>query len=190
MGNALPEPSSLHYSDRRGWIIAFGVIEILIGLCCLLLAVFVSLFFLRAENTGQIPGQASTAGMVFGGGIYLLFAAFFFAGAIGSFRCKNWARLLMLVGSGAWMVFGLIGAVVIFLVMPKAMATRASMPPSGEHLIMGVALGIEGVFGVLLPLVFLIFYSRKSVKATFLTRGRTPAPAAAPEPQSPNPPSA
>jgi hypothetical protein len=185
MGNALSAPSVAPHADHRGWIIAFGVIEILIGLFCLLLAAFVSLFFLRAANTGQIPGQASTAGVAFGGGLYLLFAAFFFAGASGSFRCKNWARLLMLVGSGAWMVFGLIGMVVIFLVMPKAMATRASMPPSGEHLVMGIALGIEGVFGVLLPLVFLIFYSRNSVKATFLARSAVPTAEAPPLPHPP-----
>lgn len=186
MGNSLPAPPASTCPDRHGWIIAFGVIEILMGLFCLLLAAFVSLFFLRAQNAGQIPGHASTAGMVLGGGLYLLFAAFFFAGAIGSFLTKNWARLLMVIGSGVWLAFGLIGVVTVIFVVPKVMATRAGMPPGAEHMVMGIAIGMEAVFGILLPLGFLIFYSRKSVKATFLARRAARAAEAPPLPQPPS----
>lgn len=174
MGNNNAPASSLVYPSRRGWLIAFGVTEILMGLFCLLFAAFVCLFFLRAQNSGQMPGQPSTVGMLFGGGLYVLFAAFFFAGGIGTLLRKNWARIVMLIGSCIWLVFGLLGVVFLFILLPNAMQSLPNLPPGDAHVVLAVAIAMEVAFGMLLPLGFLIFYTRKSVKATFQLQGRPP----------------
>ena len=175
MGNSAPAPPPTPLPARRGWVIAFGVIEILLGLGCLLLAVFVALFFLREGSVEQMPGRSPIVGMVVGGGFYLLISAFFFAGGIGSVRCKNWARILMMIGSGVWLGFGVLGVVAVSILLPKVLKTRASASPGAEHLVAALAIGMEAFFGVLLPLVFLIFYTRKSVRATFLGWSAAPA---------------
>lgn len=177
MGHSVPAPPAAPLPDRRGWVIAFGVIEILLGLGCLLLAVFIALFFLKEGSVEQMPGRSPIVGMVVGGGFYLLISAFFFAGGIGSVRCKNWARILMMIGSGVWLAFGVLGVVAVSILVPKVLEMRASAPPGAEHLVVALAIGMEAFFGVLLPLVFLIFYTRKSVQATFLAQGAAPVEA-------------
>lgn len=130
MGNALPDSSSLSYPDRRGWVIAFGVIEILLGLGCLLVAVSVGVHLIKAESMAQIPQPASMVGFAVAGGVYLLLSAFFLVAGIGSVRCKNWARILMLIGSGIWLAFGVLGVVAVSILLPRIMAAHASAPSS------------------------------------------------------------
>jgi hypothetical protein len=124
---------------------------------------------------------------------YGAMAALFFAGGIGSIRCRNWARILMLVVSGLWLAFGLMTTLVLAFVMPFVMRTQPTrLSPGQQHgLIVGM-ISFTAILGVALPAIFLFFYSRKSVKATCLALKGTPvaAPAVAsgiPKPSLPVP---
>jgi hypothetical protein len=183
MDNPLPQASSLSYPDCRGWIIAFGVVEILLGLGCLLLASTVGLIFLREGSMAQMLAQPPLAAIVVAAGFYLLLAAFFFAGGIGSLRYKNWARILMVVASGIWLAFGALGVLMALILLPKITQTLPNAPPGGQHFVFAIAISMEIFLGILLPLAFLIFYTRKSVRAKFLARSAAEASAA---PQAPS----
>jgi hypothetical protein len=103
MDTALPVAVPPPYTSRRGWLIAFGVIEILIA-CLFLLVILFSAFAFLGPAAAKIPPSpmpmSRPALMVLVGLQYGLMAAVFFIGGMGSIRCKNWARILMLVVSG------------------------------------------------------------------------------------------
>ncbi|HUZ47523.1 MAG TPA: hypothetical protein VMW54_12880 [Terriglobia bacterium] len=174
MGNDLAESSSLPYPDRRGWIITAGVIEILIGLGFLLLAASMAILPLRTHAPGRVP--PSVAAILVAVGVYVVIAACFFVAGTGSVLRKNWARIMMLIGSGLWLLFGLMGSLISFLMLPRMLEMRRAVPPGAHHQAIAFVISIEVILGILLPLGFLIFYTRKSVKATFLD-----ATAAAPQ---------
>jgi hypothetical protein len=186
----LPQPE---FKERRGWLIAFGIVEILIGaLNLLMVAIFlIGVLLLKAPVTNQ-QGPISPAGMItlvelFYGGL----AAFFITVGIGSIRCRNWARITMIVASSLWLIWGVLSVVVIAFVFPHLpRAAGAAGSERTYQIVFAFTLLILGIFFVLLPTVFLVFYTRKSVKATCLERSpghAAPAVAAAPQPGLPVP---
>jgi hypothetical protein len=118
---------------------------------------------------------------------YGLLAAVFITGGIGSIRCRNWARILMLVVSCLWLGFGLLGTLMTAFILPAIMRQQpGNLLPGFQRAFMAGMIAVETVFMVLLPAIFLFFYSRKSVRATCLaqkvaqdstpTAGGMPAP--------------
>jgi hypothetical protein len=182
MDNAIPESPALPYKDRGGWLIAFGIIEILLAALSLLLGTFAligSMFSSRPQVAG-IPAGVHAAGVVITVGFYLVIAAFFLVAGIGSIQRRNWARILMLIGSALWLTFGVLGTLFFLFVLPKIMAAHGAVPPGAQHVervVMGVMVLVAIVFGILLPVTFLIFYTRKSVRATCLAHGAAQAEA-------------
>jgi hypothetical protein len=171
---AVPSP----YKSQRGWLIAFGVIEILIGCVFLLMILFSGIVFLGHMGTMMPPSPISPlAMMVFAGLQYGLMAAVFLTGGIGSIRCKNWARILMLVVSGLWLGFGLLTTLVMGFIFPTAMSQQpGNISPAIEHVIMAVIIAFAAFLGIILPAIFLFFYTHKSVRATCLAaKGAQPA---------------
>jgi hypothetical protein len=85
---------------RRGWLIGFGVIEILVACFCpLFVVLMLALPHLGTRNSSeQVSMPPGT--MVFTTVVYGSMAAVFLAIGVGSTRCKNWARIAMLVVSG------------------------------------------------------------------------------------------
>jgi hypothetical protein len=160
--------------DRRGWLVAFGIFEILIAALCLLIVVLVVVVLsfpqLGGSNPSQ-PNQVSPAIGIFGALlVYGGAAAAFLTLGIGSIRCRNWARIAMLVLSGFWLATGLISTLAVLLVMPTVMRQQGGTNPAGQH---GVYIGLVVFMTMIMlvpPVVFLVFYSRKSVKATCLSR--------------------
>ena len=175
MGNAVAEPSAVPHKDRKGWLIAFGVIEIMLGICSLLMCALMltAPFLLKPEHAAGTPAGFATASMVLGAGFYVSIAAFFLVVGIGSIKRRNWARILAMIGSGLWLALGTLAILLVLFLLPKIMAVQHPIPPPAQHvqhIILGVMVLVAILFGILLPLAFLIFYSRKSVKATFLAR--------------------
>ncbi|MGA2986608.1 MAG: hypothetical protein ABSG32_22635 [Terriglobia bacterium] len=181
------------YPSRRGWLIAFGVIEILIG-CAFVLMILFSAFAFFGLVAAKMPSGAMSSGpisrpalMAFVGLQYGLMAAVFFTGGIGSIRCKNWARILMLVVSGLWLACGLLGTLMMAFIFPAIMKHQpGNIPPGLEHAIVAVMIAVMTVLMVLLPAIFLFFYSRKSVRATCLAlvRAQVATPGTAGSPAS------
>jgi len=170
MDSELSTAPPLPYKNRRGWLIAFGVAEILIAcfllLCVALMAVALLILPSRpfAEQTAMSRLAVMIAATLFYGGA----AAFFLTAGIGSIQRRNWARILMLVGSGFWLAIGVLGTLFILLFFPALMRQEGRIPPEAQQGVLIVIIAILGFFMVLMPAVFLVFYSRKSVKATCL----------------------
>jgi len=175
MDASLPGAVPVPCKSRRGWLIAFGVIEILLG-CGFLLMIALSAFVFLGPAVSKMPANSMPAGpfsrlaiMAMVGLQYGALAVVFFAGGIGSIRCKNWARILMLVVSGLWIAFGLIATLGMAFMFPMIMRQQPSkISCEQQHAMIVGMITFMAVLGVLVPAVFLFFYTRKGVKATCL----------------------
>lgn len=177
MTNTLPQSSVPPSQARSAWVTAAAIIELLMAFVCLLLAILVGLFLLSPGHLGQLPGRSSGAGMVVGEGFYVFLAGIFLTAGIGSLKRRNWARILMLVASGVWLAFGALGALFATLFVWRLTETLPGRNLGVHSFALAIMISIEVLFTVLVPLGFLIFYTRKSVKAEFRARsaaGATP----------------
>jgi MFS family permease len=181
MDSALPVAVPAPHKNRRDWLIAFGIIEILVGCAFLFMILGSAIAFLGPAAARMPPSAMSPRALLALVGLqYGLMAAAFFTGGIGSIRCKNWARILMLVVSGLWLALGLISTLIMAFIIPTIMHRQsAKIPPGMQHAIMLGMFTAMLVLGVLLPAIFLFFYTRQSVKATCpaqkAAQGPTPA---------------
>src|SRR5258708_30551194 len=96
-------PAAPSFKDRRGWLVAFGVVEILIA-CFFLLVLALMMIVIPAMPMppGQptLPrGMFALVGLLFYGPL----AAIFLIVGIGSIRTRNWARIAMMVLSSLWL---------------------------------------------------------------------------------------
>jgi hypothetical protein len=177
MDSTLPVAVPPAYPSRRGWLIAFGVIEILMG-CAFLLMIVLSAFAFLGPAAAKMPPNAMAPGpmsplviMVLVGLQYGLLAAVFMTAGIGSIRCKNWARILMLVVSGFWLACGLLATLMMVFMLPAIMRQQpVHVAPGIQDAIVVGMIAFMAVLMVLLPAIFLFFYSRKSVRATCLAQ--------------------
>ncbi|MGO9269479.1 MAG: hypothetical protein ACLQOO_04340 [Terriglobia bacterium] len=179
MTPSLPATPPAPYPDRRGWLIAFGVVEILVAVFSLLVMVL-QVFAVLKLNPETLPQQGSlspTAALAIGAAFYGFIAALFVTVGVGSIRCENWARITMLVVSGLWLGFGVLGTLIAALMLPTILQQQPGIAMESRHLVVTVIFGVMGFFMIVMPAVFLIFYSRKSVKATCLRAEQVPAPA-------------
>jgi hypothetical protein len=174
---SLPFSPTPAYKDRRGWLIAFGVLEILIACFFLFMVLFMVLV---VPNMPKPPGQPQVPNAIFyaGATVYLVPAAIFAVGGVGSIRARNWARIFMIVVSCLWLAFGVLGTVLLAVVMPLIFHQQETMlqqngalpagqlPPNFETIMLVFLLVFQIVTMVLFPLMLLFFYTRKSVKAT------------------------
>lgn len=183
----------LAYSDRSTGLVIFGVFQIILGLMA---AVMVPLIGLSAFLSRAAPGGGMRAGqIVSSAGVYLFAAGVLVALGVGSVQAKRWARALTLVISWYWMIVGFLVTVLLTAVLPVMMRgvlraqQNASAAPSGNIStgVMAVVLTVMIVacafFAVVVPLVFVVFYSRKNVEETCRYRNpgeswtdRTPLP--------------
>jgi len=164
LGVAGPSP----YKSRRDWLNAFGVIEILMGGAFLLFAIVILWAAGATMPSNAISPPARMVGTAL---LYGLLAAVFVAGGIGSMLCKNWARIVMLAVSSLWLGFGLMVALILAFIVPAITQQRhGNFPAEGQHAMMVIIFTLVAALGVLLPAIFLFFYSRKSVRATCLAQ--------------------
>jgi hypothetical protein len=156
--------------------------------CGFLLMIVLSAFVFFGPAAARMPSSAMPAGPISRPALmalvslqYGLLAAVFVTAGIGSIRCKNWARILMLVVSGFWLACGLLGTLMMAFIFPAIMRQQAgNVPPGIQHAMMVGMIAFMAVLMVLLPAIFLFFYSRKSVRATCLAqKGAQAATAAA-----------
>src|SRR5436309_2035132 len=84
----------LPYKDRRGWLIAFGIVQILIACFFLLLAASMGFASTTMPKGNPVPQTALLYVVCV---MYLGGAAIFLAIGIGSIRAKEWARITSLV---------------------------------------------------------------------------------------------
>jgi hypothetical protein len=166
-------------------LVIFGVVQVILGL---LAALMVPLVALSAFLSRLAPGAAMRPGQfVSGVATYAFIAAAFLALGIGSVQMKRWARALTLVTSWYWVIVGAMGTVLLTAVLPVAMRSalaqaqqNASDAPSANITtgVMAVMITLMIVFLafflILVPIAFIVFYSRKDVELT--CRDRDPIP--------------
>ena len=176
----LPESPALSvpaYGDRGAGLVIFGVAQIILGL---LAALVVPLIALSAFMARLAPGGTMPFGRVISGAIFYVFiAALLLALGIGSVRMKRWARALTLVTSWYWLILGTLGTVWLTAALPVAMKTalaqaqQNSAGTSSPEITTGVMAVIITMmivffafFLVVVPIAFVIFYSRDDVAET------------------------
>jgi hypothetical protein len=170
----LPSP----FKNRRGWLIAFGVFEILMACLCLLLVALmvVGLVAMRHANrpggAPEISAAAAVMVVLVYGGLGILFVIL----GVGSIKCKNWARIGSQIVSGFWLFTGILSSLFMLFVLPRAMEQQRNLPTQQLRL-MFIGMDVFMVIVmVLVPATLLVFYSLSSVRATCLATGLGPGP--------------
>jgi hypothetical protein len=186
------EPPTL--PDRSTALVVFGVFQIILGLMAALMVPFTALgaFMSRLAPGGGTmrPGQ-----FVSGTAVYAFAAAALLCLGIGSAQVRRWAHALTLVLSWYWLFSGILITVLLTAVLPVTMRSilNAQQNSAGTHssplstgamaVILTIIIVFAAVFLVLVPIAFLVFYSRKDVAETCRRRDpvvrwneRTPLP--------------
>jgi hypothetical protein len=172
MSSVLPASVPVPYKSRRGWLIAFGVVEILIASFFLLL-ILLTLIAFQTLSTHKPPPQSPISPavlMAIVGVQYVIIAAVFLIAGIGSIGCRNWARILMLAVSGLWLGIGVLTTLFLAIILPTVRQREGGPPPDTLDVAYVSTIALMVVLMVLAPAGFLFFYSRKSVKATCLAQ--------------------
>jgi hypothetical protein len=169
------EPTRDTLADRSGYVMAAGITMIVLGgfaaigglLSMLWIGVVMSAM---AKGIGvKDAGSVGAIIMVAMAIIYLAPAANLLVCGIGSLRFRPWARMATVVSSAIWL--GLVGLLFGTLIMAAVFGPRGGMGlGAGETIIMAVVYGVMGIFVLALPILLLVLYCRKDVKATFAGR--------------------
>src|SRR5437868_12457342 len=111
----------LPYKNRRGWLISFGIVQILIA-CFFLLMTAIMAFGIGSMPKASPGSPALPTAMLYVVVLmYLGVAALFIVTGIGSIRAKNWARITILVMSWLWLVTGVFSVLISVLIVPAIM---------------------------------------------------------------------
>jgi hypothetical protein len=154
--------------DRSALIQAFGLVAVVLGLFCLLLMAITVL--------GGLAPEADFRMMLPGVFLYLGLAAYYLATGMGSVRLRRWARPVVLAVSWIWLVTGVFSLAVTSVFLPKMM--EQARPPGIDAEAFSFAQGCTFfflvIFDLILPGLFVTFYGRPDVRATFERRDPVP----------------
>ncbi len=158
------------FKDRRTSLLVFGILEILLGVLCVLM---VGLMVLAQSMMSRSSETALNSRMMIP--IVLVYVAlgtaFVWLG-IGSIRCRRWARALLLILAWYWLCIGIITVPMMGFFMPRILAAIPPAPngqavPSGMLTVIVVfQLVFMSLFLVVLPGVLVLVYRSRHVKAT------------------------
>ena len=167
--------------NKPGGVIASSVIAIIGSLLTLLfgISMVVNWAVLRSNpdvftQTGNMPMPMSPSAFT----VVMLIEAIVFLGlsvvgivcSIGLLRLKNWARVSFLIFGGLLGFFGLVGvfgSAVALVAMPSFLPPQSQVSPGLIRGVMVVLLVFELILGAL-GIFWLVYFSRRRVKATFV----------------------
>lgn len=165
------------YHDRGTGLVIFGVLQIILGLLAALMVPFIALgaFMSRLAPGGAVrPGQFISGVVTYG-----LAASGLVGLGIGSVQMRRWARALTLVAAWYWLITGSLITVLLTAMLPvtmrSALAQAQQNAPGGPSptistgvmaVIITLIIIFAAVFLVLVPIAFVVFYSRKDVSET------------------------
>ena len=171
MSTAQPPTTTPVYPDRSTRLMLFGVLQVLLGCICGLMAVMMVVF----SSLGPMPktpqGPAMNAQMMIPGMVFyfLLAVALIWLG-IGLIRARRWAWTLTIVLSWMWLVIGVVSFVSFLFVagpmMSASIAQQGKIPPEAIMAMRIVSGAVLACIYILLPAVFLVFCHHESVRAT------------------------
>jgi hypothetical protein len=154
------------FKDRSGALIAVGVVEILGG------ALFTLFTILIPFSLQMAPQETPAVQMAFPILMYGALSVWFFIMGIGTIRAKRWARSLMLAASWFSLVIG-IAAIAFFVTMLPSM--RSQMNDMTATIIVTTMGLVFGVFYIIVPIIGILVYNGKNVRATCEHRNPEPA---------------
>jgi len=147
------------FRDRRGGLVAFGILQIVVGLIC---ALFVLVLAAALELTSR-RGMAAPANIAPAFVIYGAAAFYFITVGMGSVRLRRWARAMSVAFSAAWLAIGV--AIVLSSIL-FVQRTLVFVRPSETARVVGITAAILIVAFIVLPLALFLFYRRDDVRLT------------------------
>lgn len=154
------------FKNRGTGLIFFGVLQIIMGLCCALLVPLMLLSLFVTPPTGAPPSVRMLIPAI---AIYGMLAVHFIWLGVGSILARRWARALTLVFSWLWLVIGILTLIMMIFWMPDISTLAAQdkqVPPHVARVIQMVMLGTMVCIYIVLPGIFVAFYQSKHVKVT------------------------
>lgn len=168
-------PGAVGFVDRRTRLLVIGILILVAGIMCLLMAGFMPIMLFLPKPPGVASGQGPQAiDIVPGMLLYVALAALAIALAVGMMRVRRWVRPVILCACTIWILIG-IGATVLFCVMiPYMLKTMKMAAGPGMPVIPnGVAIAImvgTGAFMVVLylivPALLMLAVQSRDVQAT------------------------
>jgi len=158
------------YRDRNGALVAFGILELLLGLACL---AFVAMVLLAGQV--RLPNSPSPrASLIPASLTYLVLAIAFDWLGVRSILARRWARTLSLIAGWFWLVSGVVGGAFMLYFMPRMLASMPAVQPEARAAGLGCVAAVWGLGFLLLPLGFVLFYGSRNVRATCEARDPRP----------------
>jgi len=150
------------FRDRKTGLVVCGILEIIIGVLCALMALDLIVSAVLHNNSARPinAGTIARAGLP---------AVLFIWTGIGSIKTCRWARALSLVLSWLWLLVGVSSLILMLVFMPHM---HDQMSPKGQmsEEIMVIARywipGLMAVIYVIVPAALLLFYGSRNVKTT------------------------
>jgi hypothetical protein len=161
-----PEPvAPPTVKDRKPGLIGCGIVHVLLGLLFIGVSVLMVVTLTLAGGSAARPAVPKGT-LLYSTLLYLALAALFVVLGIGSLRARRWAPPLILVTSWGWLLTGIMGGAVMGFMLPQMFAAMPDDQPGAKAMAMGcMSIGL-GLFGIALPLAFVLFYRSRHVKAT------------------------
>ncbi len=176
MSTAQPPIATSLYPDRSARLLLVGIVEVLLGCLCGLLAVMMLALASLGPMALAPQGQAMTVQtmtvqtMVPAVVFYLLLAVGFIWLGIGLVLARRWAWALTVVLSWMWLFMGVVAFVTFMFfmgpMMSASMAKQAKMPPEAMMAMQIINGAFLALFYIILPAVFLVCCHHESVRAT------------------------
>jgi len=154
------------FRDRRGGLLAFGILQIVIGLICALFVLVLAAALELTSRRGIAPPTNIAPAFV----IYGAAAFYFITVGSGSIRARRWARAMSVAFSAAWLAVGIAVVLSSLLFIRR---TLVFVRPSETALVIGSTAAILIVAFIILPLALFLFYRRDDVQLTCETHDLT-----------------
>ena len=142
--------------DRRIALIFFGVLQLVLGLICAALVLFVVAGAELMEYARPARAGVTSAIVVYG-----VAAVYFVTVGIGSMRARRWARSLSVAVSAIWLAAGVVATLMMLVVIPRVM--RGMPQPT---IAPGCSIALVIFAAIVLPLILFVFYRSDAVYAT------------------------
>lgn len=165
------------YKDRSTGLTLFGVGQIILGILAALMIPLAMVGILISRNAPG--GPTSPRHMIPALATYLFVAVVLLSLGVGSIQAKRWARALTLIISWYWLAVGVLVTILLTAVLPVTVrsamaqaqhnmggAPAAPIPTGVMAVILTVIIVMAAFFLVLIPIAFVIFYSRSDVAET------------------------
>jgi hypothetical protein len=154
------------FKNRKVWLVVFGILQIILGAFCMHIAITMATSGDILKNAGtNLPDSIRILTCM----LYLGLAIWFILMGIGSIKARRWARVLILITSWVWLIVGLSILFYEIAWMPdvyNGMVESGKTTPEAAKVAKYLTIGFSSIFMVIMPSIFVLFYSGKNVKAT------------------------